>query len=160
MADQILNSIEKITATDIPGVYVVLGNMTDFDGAAYDFSYGSFPEDTAPFNLVIRQWMIDNDGSFTIAPYVPPTTEELRASMPDLTARQLRLGLIGNGIMPSQVDTALNAMPAGAAKEMALVEWDYASSFRRLHPLIASVGAALSLTDAQIDAMWTAAASL
>lgn len=96
----------------------------------------------------------------TVEPYEPPTAEELRAGLPTLTARQLRLGLITNGIMPSQVQSAIEAMPPGADREKALVEWEYASSFDRLHPLIATVGAALGLTDAQVDAMWTAAASL
>jgi hypothetical protein len=40
------------------------------------------------------------------------------------------------------------------------VEWEYATSFNRLHPLTTTVGRALGLTDMQIDAMWTAALNL
>lgn len=86
---------------------------------------------------------------------VPPAPDFL-----PLTARQLRLGLIDNGISPSDVQAALEALPAGAQREKALVEWEYAATFDRLHPLIATVGAALDLTDKQIDTMWTAAAAL
>jgi hypothetical protein len=101
------------------------------------------------------------DAAFSdAAPYVAPSAEQARAGMPHLSARQLRLGLIDNGIMPSQVQATLNAMPAGEAKEKAMVEWEFASSFERMHPLIASVGTALGLNDAQIDGMWEQAAQL
>lgn len=51
-------------------------------------------------------------------------------------------------------------MPAGPDKEKAQIEWEYATTFKRTHPLIATVGAALNLSDVQIDAMWSAAVSL
>ena len=121
---------------------------------------GITPTDDDPLVVALRDWLVGNEDSDVIEPYVPPTTEELRAAMPPLTSRQLRLGLINNGIMPSQVQTALDAMPSGPDREKALVEWEYASTFDRLHPLIASVGVALGLADEQIDTMWTAAASL
>jgi hypothetical protein len=78
-------------------------------------------------------------------------------SVPVLSARQLRLGLLQNGIPPSQVENALEAMPAGIERESALIEWYYASTFSRSHPLIASVAVILGLNDAQIDTMWAAA---
>jgi len=94
-----------------------------------------------------------------ITEYTPPepTTEEVRQRMQPLTARQLRIGLITNGIQLSQVTATINAMPAGQDKEVALVEWEYATTFTRMHPLIATVGAALGLTDVQIDTMWSEA---
>lgn len=98
--------------------------------------------------------------SGNVAPHEPPSAEDARSAMPSLTARQLRLGLIANGIMPSQVQSVLEAMPEGPSRESALVEWEYASSFERTHPLIASVSAGLSLTDEQVDAMWMKAVSL
>ncbi|WP_437416342.1 hypothetical protein [Sinorhizobium meliloti] len=79
---------------------------------------------------------------------------------PPLTARQLRLGLINNSLAPAQVTAEIEAMPDGVAKETARIEWEYATSFERMHPLIGTVGAALGLDDDQIDAMWTAALSL
>lgn len=96
----------------------------------------------------------------TAAPYVPPPPEQQRAAMPDLTARQLRLGLLNAGLTPSQVTSTIEALPAGVEKETAKVEWEYATTFRRLHPLIATVGAGLGLTDDQIDAMWLSALAL
>jgi hypothetical protein len=159
MAEPVLHEVISITLTQEADCLIMRIDRTDIYGLRDVIDYCTRPGDPFGLNPELQQWLEDNPG-FPRQPYVPPTTEELRVSMPNLTARQLRLGLIGNGIMPSQVDAALNAMPAGAAKEMALVEWDYASNFRRLHPLIASVGAALKLSDAQIDAMWAAAATL
>lgn len=96
----------------------------------------------------------------TVAPYVSPTIEEVRANMPTLTARQLRLGLVGNGYSMSQVSAVIDAMPEGADKETARIEWEYATTFERTHPLIVTVGAALAIGEEQTDTMWTAAASL
>jgi len=120
------------------------------------------PEGVYGLSPKIRQWLEDNP-DFPIDPYVPPpepTIEEVRANMPTLTARQLRLGLVGNGYSMSQVSAVIDAMPEGADKETARIEWEYATTFERTHPLIATVGAALSISEEQTDTMWTAAASL
>jgi len=77
-----------------------------------------------------------------------------------LTARQLRLGLVGGGILPSQVDTAIAAIEDETARAIAEIDWEYASQFVRDHPLIEQVGTALGLTPEQIDAMWQAALAL
>lgn len=95
-----------------------------------------------------------------IAPYQAPTDEELRASMHPLTARQFRLGLVNAGISPSTVTATIAAMPSGADRDKAQIEWEYATTFNRMHPLIATVGAALGLSDVQIDAMWVSAIEL
>lgn len=78
----------------------------------------------------------------------------------NLTARQLRLGLITNGISTSTVDAAIAAIEDATEREIAQTEWEYASTFERTHPLITKVGLALGLTEEQIDAMWLSAATL
>lgn len=90
-----------------------------------------------------------------IAAYVPPpepSPEEKREAMPYLTARQLRLGLLSLGKL-SDVPTAISALPS-PEKEQAEIEWQYASEFRRLHPLIVQLIPILGLTDEQVDAVW------
>lgn len=87
-----------------------------------------------------------------IAPYVPPpapTTEELRAQMPSISKRQLRLTLVRNGISLTDLDAAILAMG-----DEAVIEWQDASEYRRLHPLLNQVATHLSLTQEQVDAMW------
>lgn len=96
----------------------------------------------------------------TVAPYISPTIEEIRAAMPTLTARQFRLGLVNNGFSMSQVSAVIEGMPEGADKETARIEWGYATTFERMHPLIATVGTALGLDAAEIDAMWNASVNL
>jgi hypothetical protein len=99
---------------------------------------------------------------------VPLTPQEIAAlpppappPMPEITARQLRLALLGLGMKGAQVEAAIAAMPGTEdEREAAMIEWQYASSFRRNHPLVAALGAALGLTAAQIDEAWRAAAAL
>ncbi|WP_139811985.1 hypothetical protein [Ensifer aridi] len=101
-------------------------------------------------------WRWQN-GALTAFEPPPPTPEEARAVMPPLTARQLRLGLLNAGISPSQVTATIDGMAAGPDKDKAQVEWEYATIFNRTHPLVGTVGAALALSEQQIDEMWTAA---
>jgi hypothetical protein len=157
--EPILHEVFSVTETETPGIVTLNVDLTDMKGVRYICDYVSNPDDVFGLNPKIRQWLEANP-EFPIQPHVPPTTEELRAGMPILTARRLRLGLIANGIMPSVVQATLEAMPAGVDREKALVEWEYASDFERNHHLILSVGSALGLTPEQIDAMWLASQSL
>lgn len=80
--------------------------------------------------------------------------------MNPLTARQLRLGLVSNGISLSQVEASIDAIENQRDRDAARIEWEYASTFDRQHPLIEQVGGALGLTGEQIDAMWLEALNL
>lgn len=93
------------------------------------------------------------DGEWT---YVAPEPTPL----PPLTARQLRLGLIAAGISLASVEAAIAGIEDATDREIAKVEWEYASQFDRDHPLIGQVGAALGLTTGQIDTAWLAAINL
>lgn len=86
----------------------------------------------------------------------PLTPEEERAAMPTLTARELRRGLIKAGIDPEIVADQLRGIPDETQRRLALVDWEYATQFERMHPLIGQVSMVLDLTDEQIDAMWLA----
>jgi hypothetical protein len=97
---------------------------------------------------------------------LPDTDPEVAAflnpppPMPVLTSRQLRLGLVANGISLPSVEAAIDAIEDEADREVARIEWEYATTFERSHPLIEQVGSALGLTPEQIDDMWTEAATL
>ncbi|UGA46806.1 hypothetical protein HU230_0012485 [Bradyrhizobium quebecense] len=71
-----------------------------------------------------------------------------------VTPLQARLALLGAGLL-DQVTAAVNA--AGGAT---LITWNYAAQFDRNDPMILSLGAALNLTAAQIDALFVQAAKL
>jgi len=116
-----------------------------------------YPEGTIEVPLkpgTDHQWQ---DGEWV---HVPPTPEEIRAAMPALTARQLRLGLIDAGMSIAQVEAAIAAIEDVTEREKAQIEWEYATQFLRTHPLIDQIGAALELTPEQIGTMWQAASGL
>ncbi|TPI67601.1 hypothetical protein FJ420_01990 [Mesorhizobium sp. B3-1-3] len=83
-----------------------------------------------------------------------PTVEELREAMPQITPRQLRLTLLTLGIHEADVDIKLVNDPAG------MVEWKYATYFKRTHPLVDSLGALFSINAEQIDSLWAWATEL
>ncbi|SCD24315.1 hypothetical protein [Brucella inopinata] len=101
--------------------------------------------------VMLAEWEANGN---TITPYAEPvlTPEEKRAAMPNLTARQIRLGLLNLGKLAG-VQAAINALPEPAKSE-ATIEWDFASEFRRLHPLIVQLIPLLGLTDEQVDTVW------
>ncbi len=162
MSSMSLNTVYTVRATQEDSTYNIHCNITDYLGEAYDTDYCSRPDDDVGLNPTIRQWLRDNP-DFQIEAYTPPdppTEDELRQRMPSLTARQLRLGLVNASISPLTVTATIAAMPAGPGRDKAQIEWEYATTFNRTHPLIAIVGAALDLSDAQIDVLWGAASAL
>ena len=94
---------------------------------------------------------------FEPAPSAPPAPP----LVPAITARQLRLALLGLGLTGAQVEAQIAAMPGTPAqREAAMIEWEYATTYQRDHPLVVALGAALGLTEAQIDAAWMEAATI
>lgn len=84
-----------------------------------------------------------------------------RRSLPTLTAAQLRLALLSLGLAATHVESAIAAMPVTEMeREAARIQWEYATTFQRDHPLVVAIGVALGLADAQIDQAWLQAASL
>lgn len=83
-----------------------------------------------------------------------------REEFPSVTPRQLRLTLVRNGFSLTGVETAINALPDGTAKEEAQIDWEYATKFNRLDPTLLTIASALNLTDVQVDAMWDQALAI
>lgn len=115
------------------------------------------PEIAATFvscedEAVEQGWLYENE-TFS-PPMAPPelTPEEKRAAMPNLTARQLRLGLLHLGKLGG-VPEAIAALPE-PEKSQAEIEWQFASEFRRLHPLIVQLLPILGLADEDVDQAW------
>ncbi|WP_455918670.1 hypothetical protein [Ensifer canadensis] len=148
-----LNSVQSVAATAEPNVFILSCNITDINNETYDCDYCSRPEDTFGLNPTVRQWILDNP-EFPIHPYVAPTAEEIRSSFPDLTARQFRLGMVKAGIGLSAINGVIDQMPAGPEKDMASIEWEYATTFSRMHPLVGSISMTLGLSAEEVDLMW------
>ena len=76
-----------------------------------------------------------------------------------ITPRQLRLALLGIGIAPNDVETALNQLDE-PQKTAALIEWEYALEVKRDHPLIGQLAAVFEKTSADVDALFLQASEL
>jgi len=73
-----------------------------------------------------------------------------------VSMRQAKLALLAAGKL-SAVEAAIGSM-SEPQRSAALIEWNSAGTVARDHPSTALIGAAASLNDAQIDALFSAAA--
>lgn len=76
----------------------------------------------------------------------------------EVTMRQARLALLENGLL-ANVQPAINYLPE-PDKTKAQIEWDYSNGLERSNPFVATLGAALGLDGAGIDALFLQAAQL
>ena len=79
---------------------------------------------------------------------------------PVLTARQLRLGLLRNGITADTIINTINAIPDPIQREEARVEWEYASEYRYDHPLVGIIRERLGRPPEETLAAWISWASI
>ena len=96
----------------------------------------------------VAQW----NGSEWVVP-TPPVPESV-------SARQIRLWLIRQGISLSAVDAAIDAIPDQLQRDSVRVEWDYAPYVERTHPMLIPLAAALGLTEQQADQAFIEAATI
>jgi len=98
--------------------------------------------------------LAEHDWERWVAPIPdPPTLEELRQDMV-VSPWQIRKALNATG-KRGQVNAAMNQ-----ADQDTQDGWEYANSFERLNPLVITLGAALGLTEEELDDLFTLAASL
>ena len=77
---------------------------------------------------------------------------QYEVSVPEsVSARQIRLWLINNGIQLSQVEDAINNIEDPITRETVKVEWEYAPYVERNHPMLVPLAQALGLTEQQIN---------
>lgn len=108
-------------------------------------------DETSPDYQRYLAWV---DAGNTAEAYVEPP-----AVVPSVvTRRQARRALLDAGLLAS-VDAAIAAM-SSPAKERAQIDWDDAQTFERDNALLAQLASALSLDDAALDALFTAAGAL
>jgi hypothetical protein len=90
------------------------------------------------------------DGAFTreVVPIVPYS----------VTMRQARMALNAAGKL-SQVESAIDALPEPNRTD-ARIEWEYSNEVQRGNSFVSLLGAALSMSEAELDALFTQAATL
>lgn len=94
------------------------------------------------------------DGVWT----APPDPEAVPVVPQIVTMRQARLALLGAGLL-DDVETALSGMD-GAQGQAAKIEWEYSQEVHRSKPFVQMLGAAIGLTEAQVDELFIAAARI
>lgn len=91
-----------------------------------------------------------------------PTPEEIHEqwlASAVVTMRQARLALLGAGHLAG-VDAAIAAITDDMQRQAAQIEWEYAQTVDRNAPFTQTLALALGLSDADLDALFTAAAAL
>ena len=88
-------------------------------------------------------------------------SESLTPAVPEsVSARQIRLWLVRQGISLAAVDAAIDAIPDQLQRDSVRVEWDYAPYVERAHPMLAPLAAALGMSEAQVDQAFVDAATI
>jgi len=78
-----------------------------------------------------------------------------------LSDRQLRLGLIAAGVLPSAVRSAIEAAVTDPLEREAMLTWfDYTRDIRWDHPVTQQLMAVAGFTPEAAEAMWLGAASI
>lgn len=140
-----------IYTVDAMGVYAAPREVDPFAA----MPRGSMAPPPAVTPPQVAQWSGNQWAVLDAYPEPAPPAVKVPESV---TQRQARLMLHRQGVLAG-VDAVIDAMPEPAKTE-ARIEWEYASAIVRTSPLVAAMGAALSLDDAGLDALFIAAAAL
>lgn len=77
-----------------------------------------------------------------------------------ITARQVRLFLVGRGISMAAVEAAIDTIPDPQTREKVRVEWEYAPWIERGHAWLGPMAAAIGMDSAAVDDAFRQAATL
>lgn len=125
---------------------------------------GIYPHDTEPGDapLGYTDWLLTGD-RYTRRP--AGSVAEIQDAMRKLcvptivTMRQARLALLQAGLL-SQVEAAIAAIEDPVQRQAVQIEWEYATEVDVTHPWVQALTTALGLSEAQLDALFTLAATL
>jgi hypothetical protein len=105
----------------------------------------------------IRTWEVRDEAGNVIGMNQQAVDDYVPASV---SARQIRLWLLRQGISLAAVDAAIDAIPDQLQRDSVRVEWDYAPYVERTHPMLVPLAAALGLTEQQVDQAFIEAAGI
>lgn len=106
-----------------------------------------------PGSAVGPGWLYD--GEAFAAPEAPAP------SIPSVVSRkQARMALVLSGVPLAAVQSAIDAIVDDTERALAQIAWDDAVEFRRDDPFLVAMATALSLTESQLDDLYTLAATL
>jgi len=85
----------------------------------------------------------------------------IAATAPEIiSARQIRLWLLQNGISLQMVSDAIATIEDTLTRDSVSIEWEYAPYIERSHPMLVPLGQALGLSEADIDRGFTEAVNI
>lgn len=90
----------------------------------------------------------------------PPAGGSLSPVPASVSARQIRLWLVTNGISLATVDATIDSIADATTRDTVRVEWDYAPYVERSHRFLVPLAAALGLDEAGVDQAFREAATL
>lgn len=83
-----------------------------------------------------------------------------RSLLPPLSPRQLRLMMLSLDLSEEAVQAKIALIQDAAERAAALIEWQWAATYQRTHPLAVEIAAALEFDPVEFDALWEYAAEL
>lgn len=153
----ILHEVYSVSATQTPDVYILNVELTDTVGDRYRCDYVSAPDDKFGLAPTIRQWLIDNEGKYEIAPFVAPSVEQVREGMPAISRMSFRKAFKDAGMTTAVINAAIATVEDPDAQEDYLIVWEDAQSFKRQEPLVQLVATYANKSPEQIDVIWNSA---
>ena len=102
--------------------------------------------------MIAPRFNSENEPVLPPEPGLPPE--------PKISARQVRLWLIGKGVSLSLVEQAIDGIEDSILKEKTRVEWEYAPYIERSHPMLVPLSLILGLTEQDIDEAFVEAIKL
>jgi hypothetical protein len=105
----------------------------------------------------VRTWEVRDETGAVVGMNQQAVDDSVPASV---SARQIRLWLLRQGISLAAVDASIDAIPDQLQRDSVRVEWDYAPYVERSHPMLVPLAAALGLTEQQVDQAFIEAAGI
>lgn len=134
--------------------------VASFSAAIADHAFTvGVPAPTAPW--LVTEIVKKYGGDYSVAPLPEPELEpeplpNIPASFP-LSNRQLRLGLIRNGISLASVAAVIAAIPDDVARDEATVWWEYSDTIHWDHPMTQTLIGLMGIPLTDAEAMWMVA---
>lgn len=126
-----------------------------WDGATGHIEFYTGPNqdisDIAQFQPFIDDYNIPDP-----PPQIPILTIDQQRALMIVSRFQARAAMLNAGILPQLETYFASATPTALQKEA----WNSVSDFRRLSPLVVSVGALMNLSDVQLDLLFSTAATI
>lgn len=119
------------------------------------------PELPPDSKLVGPNYTIDHTNHTVIGTFEVVPVEPVPPTVPDtISARQIRLWLLQNGVSLQMVSDAIATIEDTLTRDSVSIEWEYAPYIERSHPMLVPLGQALGLSEADIDRGFTEAVNI